>query len=127
MKLSLKKDIDDLKPAEVCVIFASEEQMKNPFNTAPQSVRDASSHIELELVQSKPGSCSLLPFKNAPGVILCGLGKEKDITAESLRNTGGSVTSFCRSRSIENLHCLIPSFRDMAETNSLRHIIEGSP
>ncbi len=63
MKLSLKKDIDDLKPAEVCVIFASEEQMKNPFNTAPQSVRDASSHIELELVQSKPGSCSLLPSK----------------------------------------------------------------
>ena len=125
MNITLKKDINSLKEGDTYCFFITEEQAADWASKIYQPISDAISHINTASVTGKHGECFYVPLVKVPSLIVCGLGKTIELTNENIRKTGAALASFCASKNIISVSCIIPSPGTFIEAECTRFITEG--
>jgi len=125
MKLTVEKSARTYKAADTYALFVTEEQNGSVAALLPVDIQKAANSIDLSVFKGKQGDTLFVPLNSTPSLIICGIGKEQDITGESLRISSGNVTSLCRNQKISTIHIIIPVIKKLTEETILRSIAEG--
>ena len=126
MNIILKKDINSLKANDTYCFFVTEEQAASDWaSKIYQPISEALSNINTASVTGKSGECFHVPLAKVPSLIVCGLGKSTDLTGESIRKAGASLVSFCVSRDITSISCIVPAPGTFIEAECARFVTEG--
>jgi leucyl aminopeptidase len=81
--------------------------------------------IDFSFFTGKKSETLFLPFKDAPNIIFIGLGKEKEIDGESIRNSSAKATDICKEKKIKKINLLINSIDKFPEADMIQFITEG--
>jgi len=125
MKLIAKKPEFKFTPDTTIVLFIDEEQARTISAAIPGGLEFIDTTLDLSFVRGKAGEVMFLPFKDNPNILMCGFGKPKDTTAETLRKSAGNCILSARKRKIKKLHVLLPVVESMKEEDVLTAIAEG--
>jgi leucyl aminopeptidase len=122
MKLNAKKDLTSFKKGDTAVIFFPESK-KTP--ELPDFLDDARAAISLKGFQGKFSQNLFIPFANESNLIIFGMGKEEDLTAEKLRRLASSVVSEAKNRKISSLNIFCPETVGLTDADILKALAEG--
>jgi leucyl aminopeptidase len=109
---------------DTVVIFLPEQE-KKVKHAVPAALKFLADTVDLSHFKGKSAETVFIPLAGKPAVIICGLGKEKEIDAESLRRSAAGVSGLCRDRSIGTVTVIPPEIKGMAGALSLRSVAEG--
>lgn len=125
MKLAAIKTSLDFTGKDTIVVFLSDDHQKNRTGLYPEGMNTVMGRANLSLIKGKNGEVVFLPLKDAPTLIISGLGKREEITRESLRNSAGAAIDLCKKKRIKKVAVLIPVLERPAESDVVRSIAEG--
>ncbi|MDR3237621.1 MAG: leucyl aminopeptidase family protein [Spirochaetia bacterium] len=125
MKLTVKKDISTLKAEDTYCIFVTDEQSRSWTDRIHPSINEALSSIDTEAVTGKYGEHFFVPLKKTPSLLVFGLGKNIDLTSESIRKLGADLAAFCISKNITSISFVPPAPGNFIEAECTRFIAEG--
>lgn len=125
MKLIAKKQMYPASPDTTVAFFLDEEQAADISSWIPGELGFITATLDLSFVRGKSGEVMFLPFRENPNILICGLGKPKDATAEAIRKSAGNCMLSTRKRKIKELHVILPSVQSMSEEDVITSIAEG--
>ena len=108
MKLAIIKGHEQLKENDVIAFFLTEESTKTFKKNAQPQYQEYVALLDLQYFKGKLSEISLHTISKVPTIILCGLGKEEDVTTEAMRNAASSITDICREKSIDTVSLVVP-------------------
>ena len=107
---------------DTVVLFLPEQEKKGKHEV-PAALKFLADSIDLSHFKGKSAETVFIPLAGRPAVILCGLGKEKEIDAESLRRSAAGVSGICRGPLGRDRHR--HSARDQGHGGSPRPQVRG--
>ncbi len=125
MKLAAIKTSLDFTEKDTIVVFLSDDHQKNRIGLYPEGMNTVIGRANLSLIKGKSGEVVFLPLKDAPTLIISGLGKREEITRESLRNSAGAAIDLCKKKRFKKVAVLIPVLERPEEPDVVRSIAEG--
>lgn len=124
MNLTTRTTGSGFKKSDTVVLFLPEQDKKRA-HAVPAALKFIADSIDLSHFKGKSAETAFIPLAGKPAVILCGIGKEKDIDAESLRRSAAGVSGICRDKSITGIIVIPPELKGMAGALVLESIAEG--
>ncbi|MCP4136365.1 MAG: leucyl aminopeptidase [bacterium] len=125
MKLTAKKPTGKFRKTDTVVFFLSEESIKKKDKILPAGFEFISNIIDLKSFKARAGETFFLPFIDMESVIICGMGKEEALSAESLRNAGASIVALCRDKNISTINILPPEVENLEQETVFEALAEG--
>lgn len=116
------KKFDTISPSDTVALFCTHEQIDNN-SFIPQQLSDVFTIINTKTFKAKPNTYFFSALQDRASILLVGLGKQKDITSETLRNAASVVVTACSDKSISEILIVIPEINSF--TDSARYIAEG--
>jgi leucyl aminopeptidase len=110
---------------DTAALFLPEEFHKGSGLPVPPAFSFIKDRINLGYFKAKIGETLFVPFGDMPAVIVAGLGKKGEITAESLRNSAGAAVDVCRRKRISTLHVFVPEIEKLSEVSAIGPLAEG--
>lgn len=125
MKLLSKKKDSPLRKSDTAALFLSESDVKNIDRHIPEDLSFLREKINFSYFKGKSSEIIFIPLKDMPCIIIAGLGKPEEISAEQLRKQASKVVSICRRRKIREINIILPALKDIDEADALSSIAEG--
>jgi len=125
MKLSVKKTSAKIAESDTVVMPLCERKTPGAAFTLPGPLSFVGEQFNLSPFRGKQGDIAYCAMKNRPAVLLCGLGKEDDITPESLRNSAASAAAECLRKNIISASVMMPSIPRPGEREVISALAEG--
>ena len=125
MKLAVKKTTTKIGINETAVILACERKGPDTALRIPGALAFLDEEFNLSSFRGKQGDTVFCAMKNRPGVILCGLGREEDVTAETLRNSAAAAAAECLKRNITVIQVVPPALSRPDDGAILAALAEG--
>ncbi len=125
MKLIAADKDRGLGVRDTAALFLPEEFHKGSGAPVPPAFSFIKDRINLRYFKAKPGETLFIPFGDKPAVIVVGLGKKGEITAESLRTSAGAAVDVCRRKRISTLHVFVPEIEKLPEPSAVGPLAEG--
>jgi len=116
------KKFDTISPSNTVALFCTQEQIDNN-SFIPQQLSDVFAIINTKTFKAKPNTYFFAALKDRPSILLVGLGSQKDMTPETLRNAASVVVTACSDKSISEIYIVLPEINSI--TDSARCIAEG--
>jgi len=116
------KKFDTISPSNTVALFCTQEQINNN-SFIPQQLSDVFAIINTKTFKAKPNTYFFAALKDRPSILLVGLGNQKDITPETLRNAASVIVTACSDKSISEIYIVLPEIN--AITDEARYIAEG--
>ncbi|MBP7735780.1 MAG: leucyl aminopeptidase [Spirochaetes bacterium] len=124
MNLVSKKPVSSYTKIDTVLIFAGESAAGQGIKL-PGGFSYVEKSIDLSFFKGKQSETIFLPFSDKPNIILCGIGKEKDCDAESLRRSAAGAAFQCREKSIDQVHVIVPEIKNIESGAVLSALAEG--
>lgn len=125
MKFVTGKKIPSIKSDDTVAALITEEEATAQFEHLPAEIAFIRDYFELSAFRGKSGDVLFLPMKDRPSVIVCGMGKSRDIQQETIRNSCAHIIAECQKRKISFMHCIIPSISHLSGEDVLSAVAEG--
>lgn len=125
MKLFTRKLSYTFKKNDTVILFMSDSALKGKSGLLPGEFSYISDSIDLDYFKASLQEIIFLPFADRPNMLICGLGKLDELTIDSLRLCGASVTAMCWDKELKNINVFIPEIESLLEKDVLRAIVEG--
>ncbi len=125
MKLFAREKKFTLNEKDTLSVFLTEDFQKDTGGQIPEELSFIREKANLSYFKGKAGEILFLPINRYPAVILSGIGKKDEITAETLRNSAGSIVEVCRKKKITDLHVVIPHIEKTSPADASVYIAEG--
>lgn len=125
MKFVTGKKISPIKNDDTVATLMAEESTSAPLEHLPEEISFVGDSINLASFKGKSGDVLFIPIKGRPSVILCGLGKTRDVSRETIRNSCAHIIAECQKRKIDTIHCIIPSVSHLPEEDVFSSVAEG--
>ncbi|MFC1670334.1 leucyl aminopeptidase [Spirochaetota bacterium] len=125
MKFISKKTILKLKNNDTVAIFISDKSLKNILKEIPAELLNILKDIDFSFFKAKNSEIMFIPFSGKPNIILCGVGKSKELDSEALRNAASAVTNVSMERAVKNLHVIVSKFDKLEDEDVIKSIGEG--
>ncbi|HNV46883.1 MAG TPA: leucyl aminopeptidase [Spirochaetota bacterium] len=126
MKLSVRTHPDEFDAQDTIVLFLSDEFNAAASQEIPPSLSDLRTRIDFGFFRGRPGDLIFLPFSERPAVILAGIGKRKDLSAESLRNAAAKVIASCAKHRIARVMMIAPAVDALPPADVIAALAEGA-
>ncbi len=116
------KKFDTVSQLDTIALFCTQEQLaQNSF--IPQQLSDVCAIINTKTFKAKPNTYFFAALNDRPSILLIGLGSNKDITPETLRNAASVIVGACLDKSVSAVHIVIPEL--FSCNDAARYIAEG--
>ena len=125
MKLISGKKGKKINSNETVILFIAEFKSNVPGGSLPAELNHLKEQIDAKYFKGKLNETELIHYKDKPAAILAGIGKEKSLTIEALRNSAAKAISLCRDKNITDITIIVPELKSISETESLKSLSEG--
>ena len=105
---------------ETIAVFLFEDSKDLPDEL--NYIKDA---LDLKYYSAKDGEVLFVPFSDNPNILICGLGKESEISTDKIRNNAASITKVCIEKKLKDVHVVLPNISLIEDDTSCKTIIEG--
>lgn len=117
------KGFDALATSDTVAMLCTQEQVaSNVF--IPKQLHNVFALIDIKTFKAKPNSYYYNALKNKPAILLVGLGPQKDVSAETLRNAASTIIQACQDKGLTQIHIVVPSLTAVPDV--ARCISEGA-
>jgi len=117
------KGFDALATSDTVAMLCTQEQVaSNVF--IPEQLHNVFALIDIKTFKAKPNSYYYNALKNKPAILLVGLGPQKDVTAETLRNAASTIIQACQDKGLTQIHIVVPLLTAVPDVS--RCIAEGA-
>ncbi len=125
MKFIPKNSIPSFKKSETVVLFIGEKTAADHGKKLTGGFSYIEKSIDLSFFKGKPADIIFIPFADKPSFILCGMGKENECDAETLRRCAAAAAAQCRDKSIDHIHVIVPDIKGISGASVLSALSEG--
>lgn len=106
-------------------VFLCEESAKNPLARELGWAEKIKETIDLKYFRGKSNETIFIPMTDGTCVLLCGLGSEKKITGETIRNASSGAVSIFREKGIKTAGIRILEAGDITQKDAALLAVEG--
>ncbi len=125
MKIAATKRDSSLKKDDTIAVMVTERKKPEDHLDLPKEAAFLETACDLSSFRARPGDTAYIPLKGHPGVVLGGLGRAEEITAETVRNCGSAIAAECLKRRIANIQAIPPSVSSLGAEEALTASAEG--
>ncbi len=125
MKFVTGEKLPQIKKDDTVVAMMTEEGAAASAIHFPPEISFTSDFFSFASFKGKIGEVLFMPMKDHPSVILCGLGKNRDVSRETIRNSCAHIIAECQKRNIHSIHCCIPTITPLAAEEVFSSVAEG--
>ncbi len=125
LTLKAQKGHIDVTPEHTVAFFSTEEDIKNNTIRVPDNITQIINDINLSGFKGKKGKSLFVPLKKNPRIIIIGLGKQKNLSIEDIRNAASTITAECRSHDISSVHVIPPEITGQDPVSVEQAVAEG--
>lgn len=125
MKLAVKKTSSKISDNDTVAILVCEKKSGSAGFAIPQALSFVEEQFNLSTFRGRQGDTVYCAMKKRPAVMICGMGREEDVTAESLRSCAAALAAECLKRSITTIIVIPPQPARPGDEEILAALAEG--
>jgi len=124
MKIQAKKKLT-INKNDTIAVFVTKEDLNLSFQTLPEELSFLKGIIDFEHFTGEFKESIFIPLADHPSIIVIGIGEEKKINSELMRNASSEIVKISREKKIENITIVAPKVFSIDTSMVLKTLCEG--
>ena len=125
LKLKAYTSHIDVTPDHTVAFFTTEEDIKKNNIRVPENIVRVIHDINFSGFKAKKGKSLFVPLKTNPRIIIIGLGKNRNISIEDVRNAASAIAIECKTHAVSSVHIIPPEITGHDSITIEKAVAEG--